>query len=111
MIDDLAALLWVVNLGCIDLNQWYSRCDDVNRPDYLHFDLDPVDDDVPFGRVLEAAILVRDRLAARPAFSPRRVVRAACTCTSQLSEDHFRKTCGGSRRRSRSGPRLVIRRC
>ena len=32
----------MVNLGCIDLNQWYARCDDVDRPDYLHFDLDPV---------------------------------------------------------------------
>ncbi len=42
MVQDLASLLWVVNLGCIDLNQWYARCDDVNRPDYLHFDLDPV---------------------------------------------------------------------
>ncbi|HEY3043841.1 MAG TPA: hypothetical protein VGJ39_07445, partial [Vicinamibacterales bacterium] len=41
MIQDRAALLWVVNLGCIDLNQWYARCDDVDRPDYLHFDLDP----------------------------------------------------------------------
>jgi bifunctional non-homologous end joining protein LigD len=34
MIQDLPALLWVVNLGCIDLNQWYARCDDVDRPDY-----------------------------------------------------------------------------
>ena len=42
MVQDLASLLWVVNLGCIDLNQWYARCDDVDRPDYLHFDLDPV---------------------------------------------------------------------
>ena len=31
----------MINLGCIDLNQWYARCDDVDRPDYLHFDLDP----------------------------------------------------------------------
>ena len=30
MIDDLAALMWVINLGCIDLNQWYARCDDVS---------------------------------------------------------------------------------
>jgi bifunctional non-homologous end joining protein LigD len=37
-----ASLLWIVNLGCIDLNPWYARCDDVNRPDFLHFDLDPV---------------------------------------------------------------------
>ncbi|HEX3704853.1 MAG TPA: hypothetical protein VHU82_16105, partial [Vicinamibacterales bacterium] len=41
MVQDRATLLWVVNLGCIDLNQWYARCDDVDRPDYLHFDLDP----------------------------------------------------------------------
>lgn len=33
MVQDLASLLWVVNLGCIDLNQWYARCDDVDRPD------------------------------------------------------------------------------
>ena len=41
MIQDRAALLWVVNLGCIDLNQWYATCDDIDRPDCLHFDLDP----------------------------------------------------------------------
>ena len=63
LIQDLAALLWVVNLGCIDLNQWYSRCDDVNRPDYFHFDLDP-GPGAPFAQVLEAAILVRDGLNA-----------------------------------------------
>ena len=42
VVQNLAALLWIVNLGCIDLNPWYARCDDVDRPDYLHFDLDPV---------------------------------------------------------------------
>lgn len=63
VIQDLAALLWVVNLGCIDLNQWYSRCDDVDRPDYLHFDLDP-GPGVSFEQVLEAALLVRDGLQA-----------------------------------------------
>ena len=42
IVQDLASLLWLVNLGCIDLNPWYARCDDVDRPDYLHFDLDPV---------------------------------------------------------------------
>ena len=49
----MASLLWVVNLGCIDLNQWYARTDDVDRPDYLHFDLDP-GAGAPFERVLEA---------------------------------------------------------
>src|SRR4030095_12804576 len=42
VVRDLPSLLWLVTLGCIDLNQWYARCDDVDRPDYLHFDLDPV---------------------------------------------------------------------
>jgi len=66
MIQDLPALLWVVNLGCIDLNQWYARCDDVDRPDYVHFDLDPVKGtpEVPFARVLETALVVRDGLEA-----------------------------------------------
>jgi bifunctional non-homologous end joining protein LigD len=64
MIQDPAALLWVINLGCIDLNQWYARCDDVDRPDYVHFDLDPVKGKkpVPFERVREAALVVRDGL-------------------------------------------------
>src|SRR2546423_734468 len=61
IVRDLASLLWIVNLGCIDLNPWYARCDDVNRPDYLHFDLDPVGD-TPFKRVLETALIVRDAL-------------------------------------------------
>jgi len=58
MIQDLPALLWVVNLGCIDLNPWYARCDDTDRPDYLHFDLDPVPG-ASFDTVIETALLVR----------------------------------------------------
>jgi bifunctional non-homologous end joining protein LigD len=61
IVQDLPALLWVINLGCIDLNQWYARCDDVDRPDYLHFDLDPVPG-ADFGKVLETALLVRESL-------------------------------------------------
>jgi bifunctional non-homologous end joining protein LigD len=37
VIDDVPSLLWVINLGCIDLNQWYATCDAVDRPDYVHF--------------------------------------------------------------------------
>ena len=61
MIQDAAALMWVINLGCIDLNQWYARCDDVGRPDYLHFDLDP-GAGATFDRVLETALIVREAL-------------------------------------------------
>jgi bifunctional non-homologous end joining protein LigD len=60
MIQDVAALLWVINLGCIDLNQWYARCDDVDRPDYLHFDLDP--GSATFAQVIEAALVIREAL-------------------------------------------------
>jgi bifunctional non-homologous end joining protein LigD len=62
IVQDLASLLWVVNLGCIDLNPWYARCDDIQRPDYLHFDLDPVPE-AGFERVLETALRVREALA------------------------------------------------
>ena len=58
IVQDLASLLWVINLGCIDLNPWYARCDDYNRPDYLHFDLDPVTG-ATFKQVIETALLVR----------------------------------------------------
>ena len=60
VIDDVPSLLWVINLGCIDLNQWYAKCDDVDRPDYLHFDLDP--GSATWQQVLEAARIVHDAL-------------------------------------------------
>ena len=63
MIQDLPSLMWVINLGCIDLNQWYARCDDVDRPDYLHFDLDPVPG-ASFEKVVEAALFLRRALDA-----------------------------------------------
>lgn len=58
MIQDLPSLIWVINLGCIDLNQWYARCDDVDRPDYVHFDLDPVPD-ASFEKVIEASLFLK----------------------------------------------------
>ena len=61
MVQELPALLWVVNLGCIDLNQWYARCDDTDRPDYLHFDLDPVKG-ATFAQVREAALILKGTL-------------------------------------------------
>ncbi len=63
MIQDLLALLWVINLGCIDLNQWYATCDDTDRPDYLHFDLDPVEG-TPFEKVRETALVVKQAMDA-----------------------------------------------
>jgi bifunctional non-homologous end joining protein LigD len=63
IVQDLGSLLWLVNLGCIDLNQWYARCDDVDRPDYLHFDLDP-GQGATFAHVVETARIVHDVLDA-----------------------------------------------
>jgi bifunctional non-homologous end joining protein LigD len=61
IIQDLASLLWVINLGCIDLNPWYARCEDYDRPDFLHFDLDPGPGS-DFKRVREVALRTRDVL-------------------------------------------------
>ena len=63
VVDDVSSLLWLVNLGCIDLNQWYARCDDVNRPDYLHFDLDP-SPGATFAQVRDSALVLRDALVS-----------------------------------------------
>src|SRR4026209_2482859 len=61
VIDDLPSLLWVINLGCIDLNQWYARCDDVDRPDYGHFALAP-GEGAGWEQVLESGRILREAL-------------------------------------------------
>jgi bifunctional non-homologous end joining protein LigD len=61
VIDDVPSLMWVINLGCIDLNQWYATCDDVDRPDYVHFDLDP-GEGASFDQVLESALILQQAL-------------------------------------------------
>ncbi len=63
IVQDLPSLLWLINLGCIDLNPWYARCDDTDRPDFLHFDLDP-GPGADFEKVRTVALHVRDILAA-----------------------------------------------
>lgn len=63
MVQDLPTLLWIINLGCIDLNPWYARCDDIDRPDFLHFDLDP-GPGADFARVREVALRLRDMLTS-----------------------------------------------
>ena len=63
IVQDLPSLLWLINLGCIDLNPWYSRCDDTDRPDFLHFDLDP-GPGADFEMVRTVALHVRDILGA-----------------------------------------------
>jgi DNA ligase D len=70
VIDNKAALEWVVNLGCIELHTWHSRVPEIEKPDYLLIDLDPsADGQWPYVR--EIAAVVRDvmdelRLASYP---------------------------------------------
>ena len=63
IVQDLPSLLWLINLGCIDLNPWYARCDDTDRPDFLHFDLDP-GPGANFEKVRKVAFHTRDILDA-----------------------------------------------
>lgn len=63
LVDDELALLWVVNMGCIDLNAWYSRVDRPDRPDFVLFDLDP-SDDAGFPETVRVAHLIRQLLEA-----------------------------------------------
>lgn len=61
LVDDALALLWVVNMGCIDLHAWASRVDRPERPDWVMFDLDP-SEGATFDDVVQVALLVRDTL-------------------------------------------------
>jgi bifunctional non-homologous end joining protein LigD len=55
--DDEPTLLYLANLGCIELNPWNARAASPDRPDWLVIDLDP--EAITFGRVVEAALAVR----------------------------------------------------
>ncbi len=63
LVNDELALLWMVNMGCIDLNTWYSRIDRPERPDWVLFDLDP-SDDVGFPETIQVALLIKETLDA-----------------------------------------------
>jgi bifunctional non-homologous end joining protein LigD len=60
-VNDEDALLWMANMGCIDMNAWYSRVDRPERPDFVLFDLDP-SDDVGFAETVQVALLVKGML-------------------------------------------------
>jgi len=63
LLNDELALLWMVNMGCIDLNTWYSRIDKPHRPDWVLFDLDP-SPDVGFPETTQVALRVKQALDA-----------------------------------------------
>jgi len=61
VVDEAAGLAWVVNLGCIDLNPHPVRADDLDHPDELRVDLDPVPG-VPYSQVRQVALVIREAL-------------------------------------------------
>jgi len=63
LVNDELALLWMANMGCIDLNTWYSRIEKPERPDFVLFDLDPAAD-VGFAETIQVALLVKQALDA-----------------------------------------------
>ena len=63
VVDEAAGLAWVANLGCIDLNPHPVRADDLDHPDELRVDLDPIPG-VPWSQVREVALVVRESLEA-----------------------------------------------
>ena len=58
--QDEATLVYMANLGCIEINPWLSRIPTLEYPDYFVIDLDP--EDIDFGKVVEAALAVREIL-------------------------------------------------
>jgi bifunctional non-homologous end joining protein LigD len=61
IVDDALALLWMVNMGCIDMHVWSSREDRPERPDWVMFDLDP-SEGADFEDVVAVARLVKETL-------------------------------------------------
>src|SRR5712691_5077158 len=60
LLNSPEAVLWAVQMNCIDMNAWYSRVDKPDRPDFVLFDLDPPDDG--FALAIEVAHLIRELL-------------------------------------------------
>ena len=63
LVDSREALLWMVQMHCIDMNAWYSRIDHPDRPDFVLFDLDPPDGPGAFALCVRVAHVVRETLA------------------------------------------------
>ncbi len=61
VVEDELGLLWMVNMGCIDMNPWYSRVDRPDRPDFVLFDLDPTPE-VPYAQTVEVALILKGLL-------------------------------------------------
>src|SRR5262249_53191681 len=62
LVDSPDALLWMVQMHCIDMNAWYSRVDKPDRPDWVLFDLDPPEEPDAFALCIRVAHYLRAAL-------------------------------------------------
>jgi bifunctional non-homologous end joining protein LigD len=62
LVNSEDALLWMVQMHCIDMNAWYSRVDKPERPDFVLFDLDPPEEPEGFTLAVQVAHLIRGAL-------------------------------------------------
>src|SRR5512133_2676617 len=63
LVNSRDALLWMVQMHCIDMNAWYSRVDKPNRPDFVLFDLDPPEEPDAYALCIRVAHYLREALA------------------------------------------------
>ena len=98
LVDDELALLWMVNMGCIDMHAWASRVDKPARPDWVMFDLDPSEGS-GFEEVIEVAQLVRQaldllELESMPKTSGSRGIHVLVPITRRHGFDEVREFAG-----------------
>ena len=62
LVNEPAAVVWMVQMNCIDMNAWYSRVDKPDRPDFVLFDLDPPDSRDGLAEAIRVAHLIRGAL-------------------------------------------------
>ena len=62
LVNSRDALLWMVQMHCIDMNCWYSRIDKPERPDFVLFDLDPPEEPDGFALAVRVAHRIREAL-------------------------------------------------
>jgi len=59
--NDVESLLYIANLGCIEMNPWNSTIDNQDRPDYIVMDIDPSDKNT-FDEVIDVALVIKEIL-------------------------------------------------
>ena len=92
LVNETAALVWMVQMNCIDMNAWYSRVDKPERPDYVVFDLDPPESRNGFAQAIRVAHLIREALEGSSCGRTRR--RAAPTASTCSCRSHGARRTG-----------------